>query len=351
MVAKTIDLAGLRVFISYARGGLDHTWAEKIQRHLEEQGADVWRDEHSIEEGNEDWHRSIERGIEKADAVVCIVGRDTNDSRWQQREIAFADKRNKAVVVLRTDDVELPFGLLDEKKPIEARADMRETLDVLARKLAEISQKLNRIPDNDEQSFVGVQRREELAYLNDLIHKDYSDREKRYVALEANERRSNALERVMNTVMDTDAVLKDFGMDRVDHEQTVEKTYTDALDAYRSLRHKPVRRLAVLGEPGAGKSFSLQRIVVEYAQQALKDPKAPIPLLVPLGFWTRESLSLEDFIERQLDKLGRYMITLRDQQRAVLLLDGMNEIPVRQRQSKVAQIRALAQDERFASAW
>ena len=348
MATNTSDLAGLRVFISYARGGLDHTWAEKIQRHLADQGADVWRDEHSIEEGNEDWCRSIERGIERADAVVCIVGRDTDDSRWQQREIAFADKRNKEVVVIRTDDVELPFGLL-EKQPIEVRPDAQETLDVLSRQLTEISQKLNRIPDNDLQSLAGAQRREELAYLNDLIHKDYSDREKRYVALEASERRSNALERVMNTVMDTDAVLKDFGMDGVGPEQTVEKTYTDALDAYRDLQHKPVCRLAVLGEPGAGKSFSLQRIVVEYAQQALKDPEAPIPLLVPLGFWTRESLSLEDFIERHLDRLGRYSTTLRDQRRAVLLLDGMNEIPAGQRQAKVAQIRGLAQDTRFAS--
>jgi hypothetical protein len=154
----------------------------------------------------------------------------------------------------------------------------------------------------------------------------------------------------MKTVrMDTDAILRAFNMDATAAERPEEKSYPDVLEAYRNLQHRPVRRLAVLGEPGAGKSFSLERIAVEYARRALGDPRAPLPLLVPLGFWTREVETLEDFIERQLGGLGRYFRALRDQQRAVLLLDAMNEIPPGQRKLKASQIQRVAQDERFAS--
>lgn len=116
------------------------------------------------------------------------------------------------------------------------------------------------------------------AYLNELIHNHYAKNAQRYVALEATERRSMSLERAMATVMDTDVILRDFNLEPEVHEKAQETQYGDALEAYRALKNKPVRRLAVLGEPGTGKSFSLQRIAVEYAQQALQDADAPIPM-------------------------------------------------------------------------
>ncbi|WP_394807334.1 SUMF1/EgtB/PvdO family nonheme iron enzyme [Nitrosomonas sp.] len=357
MTATTNQLAKLRIFISYARGGKAHTWSERIQSHLEQQGAEVWRDEQSIEEGNDNWYRSIQRGIEKSDVVVCVVGKDTDQCGWQEREMLYSDKLKKQVVALRIENISLPF-YLQEKQPIEARSNQQETLEQLAQKLAEILPVLkNHTPNieplsknNHTQTSASPQRRDELTYLNDLVNKDLSDRESRYVALEACERRSLFPERVMKSLrVDTDAIFRAFKVDQIAYERVIEKTYADALDAYRDLEDKPVRRLAVLGEPGAGKSFSLQRISVEYARKALQDEQAPVPLLVPLGSWTREAISLEDFIEDQLGKLGRYFSALRDRQRAVLLLDGMNEIPPGQRKFKVEQIKCLTQDARFAS--
>jgi formylglycine-generating enzyme required for sulfatase activity len=112
------------------------------------------------------------------------------------------------------------------------------------------------------------------------------------------------------------------------------------------LPERHIRRLAVLGEPGAGKSFSLERFACDYARRALHDPAAPIPLLVRLGLWTRE-VDLLVYLESQLGELGRYVDALRDQQRAVLLLDGLNEIPPSQRVLKTAQVRKIAEDERY----
>ena len=358
MATTAPDLGGLRVFVSYPRGGLGHTWAEAVQSHLESLGAEVWRDEDAIREGEQDWCRRIEEGLAKSDVLICIVGQDTEQSDWQKREMLRAVELRKPIVPLRIAAVGLPF-YIQEKQPVEVRQDRRETMHALTEAVFAAWREGRARDTGGNQSATGaqmlqepatLQRRREIAYLNDLIHVDYSDREALWVPLEGSERRSHSLARSMKTVrMDTDAILRAFHMDAFAGERPEEKTYTDVLDAYRDLQHRPVRRLVVLGEPGAGKSFSLERIAVEYARRALYDPHAPVPLLVPLGLWTREAETLEDFIERQLEELGRYLRALRDQKRAVLLLDAMNEIPPGQRKLKVSQIQRLAQDERFTS--
>ena len=72
-------------------------------------------------------------------------------------------------------------------------------------------------------------------------------------------------------------------------------------------------------------------------------------LLVRFGLWTRDSDALPSFIERQLVKLGRDVVALRDQGRAVLLLDGLNEIPPHERRLKAKEVREMAEDERYAA--
>jgi hypothetical protein len=97
-----------------------------------------------------------------------------------------------------------------------------------------------------------AQPAEITAYLHELIHNQYSRHDQRYVALEAKARRSSSLERAMDTVIDTDVILRDFNLEaETAHDRPQEKHYDDALEAYRALKNKPVRRLAVLGEPGA----------------------------------------------------------------------------------------------------
>lgn len=265
----------------------------------------------------------------------------------------------KSVVVLRLDNTCLPLYVL-EKQPVEERPDQQATLQLLMEKVAAAGRaSLARGPEQGNAADPAIkppfaeslQRQYERAYLKDLIYVHYSDREARYIPLAAHERRDPSWERAMITAMETTAIWRAFNRDAPAGPQAEEKSYDDALVAYRDLQHKPVRRLALLGEPGAGKSFSLERIAVEYARDALQNPHAPIPLLIPLGLWIREAMSLEAFIEHTLDKdkLGRYFSSFCDQGRAVLLLDAMNEIPPGQRQNKAAQIKRLARDTRFAS--
>jgi hypothetical protein len=185
MATTAPNLEGLRVFVSYPRGGLGHTWADAVQSHLESLGAEVWRDEDAIREGNENWYRRIEEGLAKSDVVICIVGLDTEQSDWQTREMLRAVELRKPVVPLRVAKVALPF-CLQEKQPVEARPDRGETLRLLAEAVSTTWRESRARaacedePPGETEVRAGVpalQRRREIDYLNALIHMDYSDRE------------------------------------------------------------------------------------------------------------------------------------------------------------------------------
>jgi hypothetical protein len=101
-----------------------------------------------------------------------------------------------------------------------------------------------------------------------------------------------------------------------------------------------VKRAALLGRPGAGKTTTLNKLAAELAQRAKSDAGAPLPLLVSLGDWTGDEL-LPAFLTSHLPEIGWALNALSGAKRAVLLLDGLNEIPTQQRQAKAQQVRAL----------
>ena len=101
-----------------------------------------------------------------------------------------------------------------------------------------------------------------------------------------------------------------------------------------------VKRAALLGRPGAGKTTTLNKLAADLAQRAKTDASAPLPLLVSLGDWTGEE-PLPAFLARHLPEIGWALNALSGAKRAVLLLDGLNEIPTHQRQAKAQQVRAL----------
>ncbi|MCB1909753.1 MAG: SUMF1/EgtB/PvdO family nonheme iron enzyme [Rhodocyclaceae bacterium] len=346
------EFVGRQVFVSYPRGGHAHAWAARVQARVERLGARAWRDEVSMAEGIADFADQIEQALRRADLVLAVVGEDSAACTWQKRELLLADRIGKPVVVLLIDGAELPF-VVCECQLVGCRADEAATLDALmdaVRARLPAAQSGDAVQEGRAEVVPEPQRRAELDALGLLVHSHYSDREARYVPLEGHEHRSLlSAERALKSVrIDTHAVWQAFGVEP-QAEQAEARRYEDVLDAYRDLPGRKVRRLAVLGEPGAGKSFSLQRIAVEYARAALGSVDAPVPVLLELGRWTRAGMSLADFAAHALPAFGKHLEALRDQGRLVLLLDAVNEIPPRQRHGKAEEIKDFAADERIAA--
>ena len=98
-----------------------------------------------------------------------------------------------------------------------------------------------------------------------------------------------------------------------------------------------VKRAALLGAPGSGKSTTLRKLAMDLARRAQKNDAEPLPVLVTLGNW-RGNESLEQFLKHAL---GWDVQTLSKARRLVLLLDGLNEVPTATRAEKANDVLRL----------
>ncbi len=101
-----------------------------------------------------------------------------------------------------------------------------------------------------------------------------------------------------------------------------------------------VRRLVLLGEPGAGKTTTLWRLAYDTAQAAQTDTAAPLPLLVPLGGYSGDEPALA-YVQGCFAALAPYLPAYLRHRRLILLLDGLNEMPPRGYAERVRRIQNL----------
>jgi hypothetical protein len=111
----------------------------------------------------------------------------------------------------------------------------------------------------------------------------------------------------------------------------------------------PTRRLVVLGDPGAGKTILLVRLIIEMLGRRTKGE--PVPILLPMSSWNPSTESLYNWLERRLiteyPALARPSPDGRRVTRAQWLLqhgnilpmlDGLDEIPDQVRGTAIARI-------------
>jgi NACHT domain len=112
------------------------------------------------------------------------------------------------------------------------------------------------------------------------------------------------------------------------------------------LAQVPTRRLVVLGEPGAGKTILMVRLVLDLL--ASRQAGMPVPFLVPLASWNPLSQGLDEWLATRLT-VNHSALTAAagdgTQAQALLeaglilpLLDGLDEIPEVIRGPAIAQI-------------
>lgn len=91
------------IFISYAHN--DKAVAERLAKHLDESGLDIYWDRH-IEAGAE-WNEDIQKALQKARCVIVLWSRTSRGSFWVQGEAAYSYKREVYLPVL-IEDTDLP---------------------------------------------------------------------------------------------------------------------------------------------------------------------------------------------------------------------------------------------------
>ncbi len=324
---KTHRTSG-HVFISYARNdGVGKEWAIRIQARLEGLGIPAWRDETDIEPAGV-WPTEIATAIDNANALLCVLSNGVGESHWMAEEADYARTQGTPIIPLRVEaNVEPLFGI--------------RTLQCIDFTGAD-DDPWGRLVEWLDSSYRSPRRRIEVAYLQDLLYRHELEKvEKIYTPLPAEQVRHLSLARVLPE----SCMPVEFELLRalVDTRQGAEKQpFDDVLDA---LRQAP--RLAVLGEPGAGKTFALRRIAAEQARQALEQPDVPVPIFVPLKEWIDANVPLHNFIAEHSGKLERHWSALLEEQRVYLLLDGLNELPTAQRKNKMQAIRELVNDKRL----
>lgn len=112
------------------------------------------------------------------------------------------------------------------------------------------------------------------------------------------------------------------------------------------------RKLMVLGQPGAGKTTFLQHIAIEYNQSGFQ--VNCIPIFILLREFTENAKIVKDFslfnyISREfgccrISDPDQTLTMLLNNGRALILLDGLDEVPEQDREEVLIQIRKFVRD-------
>jgi formylglycine-generating enzyme required for sulfatase activity len=337
-VVREARSRGPVVFISYARS--DRLIADRLIAALQREGHHCWLDTSDIP-GGDVWIDAIADGIERAYAVVRLVSPASNASEWVRLECLHAKKRGKTIVPLLAGACELPWHMADLQPIPICNADFADgvgrLLDSLPTPPAPLPSPLPAL----------TQREKEVAYLHrlelgELRHTELYTPMAGVAQVITPVAPSASLPAI---VMRSEFLHLHHCFGAKKEAPSKPRPFEDIVQAFVQ-----VRRAALLGEPGAGKTTTLWKLAHDAVESALADAAAPIPLLVSLGKWTGSGEELCAFLASQLGELGDHLDRLLATRRAVLLLDGLNEMPGAERAAKAKEVKTFVQQHRELAA-
>lgn len=224
-------------------------------------------------------------------------------------------------------------GRREFKSPEELRAEIISALSDL--KLRELqTAKTPAIPNKADPE---QQRQAEQQYLQKLKQ----DLQQVYTPLAGESRQSRRNSNILLQNNVRGGVLERLAKKAAQNLPEQTQQYQDIQTAFTE-----VPRAVLLGEPGAGKTTSLHKLAGDGIERARQNPDAAIPLFIRLGEWRTATQSFDSYLAQQLGGLGAYLKPLLQQQRAVLLLDGLNETPTGLREQKAAELKNWLQQHR-----
>lgn len=308
------------VFISYAWAD-GSTLAQRLHQSLNElDGWSAWMDTHL--HADTVFSHELQGQIDRADVVLVVISPEVNrrdPPSFVQREMVYATQSgvDKPVFAARAANCPVPLIIAGVTYQDFFGAAVYEDA------LAGLVEKIRRSPRHVSAA---SRRERELVYLRQMAQ-EHGFWGKIYVDTAAEAHVRPASDPAAAPVVpdpDIAAYLGEIVMaiypekghspDDDSARETVENfaALTDALARFE--------RVAIIGDPGSGKTTTLRRLAYNLADKAALDGNAPLPVFVPLGGYTGGDL--DAYIARHFDGL-RVDDYLPD--RTVVLLDGLNE--------------------------
>jgi hypothetical protein len=131
-----------------------------------------------------------------------------------------------------------------------------------------------------------------------------------------------------------------------DYKETSAGDFSTLFQYYNS----NLKRLLIIGEPGAGKTVLLLNFAKRLISLAQGNPKFPIPIILDLSSWRDDDADFRTWLEHNLvHSAGEFGTTrkhakeLAKSKNLLLLLDGLDEVPESSRDSCMQQMFAYLQ--------
>ena len=341
------------VFISYSRQ--DTAFVEKLERTLNQRGIVTWRDVHSIPGGTR-WFRRIKAGLESSFAVIYVDTSSAEASDWVEKEFMYAQVLGLPILPLKLDTTFMSMYTINlnpilcddthfEAGMVELEAQLRTLPQQPIKAGAQMP--LDDLPDtSDPIEDAAASEKDIQDYLDWLLAQAQADlRDALYVDLAATPERpviGRVKLRLAFGLGDDEFAFTHIGLEQLVHED-FGKPGKDVPDARQAIRD--LRRVVLLGDPGAGKTTTLLKLAVDLARAAQIDPTAKLPIYIPLREFDG-STPFGEFVQSQAYNLGSRFGALLGAGRWVLLGDALNEMPRTSADGRdlVAEVREYLKD-------